>query len=191
MNDTNNTSGATGKVVQVIGPVLDIEYPAEQLPEILNAVSVKNDDGSIDLTAEVAQHLGSNLVRAVSMQPTDGVVRGMEAVDLGEPISVPVGEATLGRVLSVLGEPVDTLGPVEAEERWAIHRDAPAFEDQSTSTEMFETGIKVIDLVHPYTRGGKTGPVRRRRGRQDGPHPGTDQQRRGAGRRLLRVRRRR
>ena len=157
MNDTSNTSGAIGKVVQVIGPVLDIEYPAEQLPEILNAVSVKNDDGSIDLTAEVAQHLGSNLVRAVSMQPTDGVVRGMEAVDLGEPISVPVGEATLGRVLSVLGEPVDTLGPVEAEERWAIHRDAPAFEDQSTSTEMFETGIKVIDLVHPYTRGGKTG----------------------------------
>ena len=157
MSDTSNTSGATGKVVQVIGPVLDIEYPAEQLPEILNAVSVKNDDGSIDLTAEVAQHLGSNLVRAVSMQPTDGVVRGMEAVDLGEPISVPVGEATLGRVLSVLGEPVDTLGPVEAEERWAIHRDAPAFEDQSTSTEMFETGIKVIDLVHPYTRGGKTG----------------------------------
>ena len=157
MNDTNNTSGATGKVVQVIGPVLDIEYPAEQLPEILNAVSVKNDDGSIDLTAEVAQHLGSNLVRAVSMQPTDGVVRGMEAVDLGEPISVPVGEATLGRVLSVLGEPVDTLGPVEAQERWPIHREAPAFEDQATSTEMFETGIKVVDLVHPYTRGGKTG----------------------------------
>ncbi len=157
MNDTSNATGATGKVVQVIGPVLDIEYPAEQLPEILNAVSVKNDDGSIDLTAEVAQHLGSNLVRAVSMQPTDGVVRGMEAVDLGEPISVPVGEATLGRVLSVLGEPVDTLGPVEAQERWAIHRDAPAFEDQSTSTEMFETGIKVIDLLQPYTRGGKTG----------------------------------
>ncbi len=157
MNDTNDTSGAAGKVVQVIGPVLDIEYPAEQLPEILNAVSVKNDDGSIDLTAEVAQHLGSNLVRAVSMQPTDGVVRGMEAVDLGEPISVPVGEATLGRVLSVLGEPVDTLGPVEAQERWPIHREAPAFEDQATSTEMFETGIKVVDLVHPYTRGGKTG----------------------------------
>ena len=157
MNDTSNTSGATGKVVQVIGPVLDIEYPAEQLPEILNAVSVKNDDGSIDLTAEVAQHLGSNLVRAVSMQPTDGVVRGMEAVDLGEPISVPVGEATLGRVLNVIGDPVDTLGPVEAEERWPIHRDAPAFEDQATSTEMFETGIKVVDLLQPYTRGGKTG----------------------------------
>ena len=157
MSEANNTSGATGKVVQVIGPVLDIEYPAEQLPEILNAVSVKNEDGSIDLTAEVAQHLGSNLVRAVSMQPTDGVVRGMEALDLGEPISVPVGEATLGRVLSVLGEPVDTLGPVEAQERWPIHREAPAFEDQATSTEMFETGIKVIDLVHPYTRGGKTG----------------------------------
>ncbi len=157
MNDTNNTSGAAGKVVQVIGPVLDIEYPAEQLPEILNAVKVRNDDGSIDLTAEVAQHLGSNLVRAVSMQPTDGVVRGMTAVDLGEPISVPVGEATLGRVLNVLGEPVDTLGAVDAEQRWPIHREAPAFEDQSTSTEMFETGIKVIDLVHPYTRGGKTG----------------------------------
>ena len=157
MNDTSNTSGATGKVVQVIGPVLDIEYPAEQLPEILNAVSVKNDDGSIDLTAEVAQHLGSNLVRAVSMQPTDGVVRGMEAVDLGEPISVPVGEATLGRVLNVIGDPVDTLGAVEAEERWPIHRDAPAFEDQATSTEMFETGIKVVDLLQPYTRGGKTG----------------------------------
>lgn len=157
MNDTSKTSGATGKVVQVIGPVLDIEYPAEQLPEILNAVSVKNDDGSIDLTAEVAQHLGSNLVRAVSMQPTDGVVRGMEAVDLGEPISVPVGEATLGRVLNVIGDPVDTLGAVEAEERWPIHRDAPAFEDQATSTEMFETGIKVVDLLQPYTRGGKTG----------------------------------
>ena len=157
MNDASNTSGATGKVVQVIGPVLDIEYPAEQLPEILNAVSVKNDDGSIDLTAEVAQHLGSNLVRAVSMQPTDGVVRGMEAVDLGEPISVPVGEATLGRVLNVIGDPVDTLGAVEAEERWPIHRDAPAFEDQATSTEMFETGIKVVDLLQPYTRGGKTG----------------------------------
>ena len=157
MNDSSNTSGATGKVVQVIGPVLDIEYPAEQLPEILNAVSVKNDDGSIDLTAEVAQHLGSNLVRAVSMQPTDGVVRGMEAVDLGEPISVPVGEATLGRVLNVIGDPVDTLGAVEAEERWPIHRDAPAFEDQATSTEMFETGIKVVDLLQPYTRGGKTG----------------------------------
>ncbi len=157
MNDTSNTSGATGKVVQVIGPVLDIEYPAEQLPEILNAVSVKNDDGSIDLTAEVAQHLGSNLVRAVSMQPTDGVVRGMEAKDLGEPISVPVGEATLGRVLNVIGDPVDTLGPVEAEERWPIHREAPAFEDQATSTEMFETGIKVVDLLQPYTRGGKTG----------------------------------
>ena len=157
MNDASKTSGATGKVVQVIGPVLDIEYPAEQLPEILNAVSVKNDDGSIDLTAEVAQHLGSNLVRAVSMQPTDGVVRGMEAVDLGEPISVPVGEATLGRVLNVIGDPVDTLGAVEAEERWPIHRDAPAFEDQATSTEMFETGIKVVDLLQPYTRGGKTG----------------------------------
>ncbi len=157
MSEASTTSGAAGKVVQVIGPVLDIEFPAEHLPEILNAVNVRNDDGSIDLTAEVAQHLGSNLVRAVSMQPTDGVVRGMAAQDRGEPISVPVGEATLGRVLNVLGEPVDTLGEVNAEERWPIHREAPAFEDQSTSTEMFETGIKVIDLLQPYTRGGKTG----------------------------------
>ena len=156
MNEASK-SGATGKVVQVIGPVLDIKYPAEQLPEILNAVSVKSDDGKIDLVAEVAQHLGSNVVRAVSMQPTDGVVRGMPALDLGEPISVPVGEATLGRVLNVLGDPVDTLGPVEAGERWAIHREAPSFEDQATSTEMFETGIKVVDLLQPYTRGGKTG----------------------------------
>ena len=152
---------------------------------------MKNDDGSIDLTAEVAQHLGSNLVRAVSMQPTDGVVRGMEARDLGEPISVPVGEATLGRVLNVIGDPVDTLGPVEAEERWPIHREAPSFEDQATSTEMFETGIKVVDLLQPYTRGGQDGSVRRRRGWQDGADPGADQQRRRPGRRLLRVRRRR
>jgi F-type H+-transporting ATPase subunit beta len=155
------TAGATGKVVQVIGPVLDIEFPEDQLPEILNAVHVTSEGfeggARIDLYAEVAQHLGSSQVRAVAMLPTDGVVRGMKAVDAGRPISVPVGEGTLGRVLNVLGDSVDELGAVPHEERWAIHREAPAFEEQSTTTEMFETGIKVIDLLEPYTRGGKTG----------------------------------
>ncbi|HVS15297.1 MAG TPA: F0F1 ATP synthase subunit beta [Thermoanaerobaculia bacterium] len=150
-----------GKIVQVIGPVFDIEFPEDQLPEILNAVHVQADAGegrvAIDIIAEVAQHLGSNLVRAVAMSPTDGVVRGMEARDTGQPITVPVGEATLGRVLNVLGAPVDELGEVAATERWSIHRPAPSFEDQATSKEMFETGIKVIDLLEPYTRGGKTG----------------------------------
>ena len=153
-------SPLTGKVVQVIGPVLDVEFSGE-LPPILNALRVE-DPGSetgvkIDVTVEVAQHLGENLVRTIAMSATEGVVRGMEAVDLGQPISVPVGPATLGRVLNVLGEPVDEMGPIEADERWSIHRAAPSFEEQSTSTEMFETGIKVIDLIHPYTRGGKTG----------------------------------
>jgi F-type H+-transporting ATPase subunit beta len=139
---------------------LDVEFSGE-LPPILNALRVE-DPGSetgvkIDVTVEVAQHLGENLVRTIAMSATEGVVRGMEAVDLGQPISVPVGPATLGRVLNVLGEPVDEMGPIEADERWSIHRAAPSFEEQSTSTEMFETGIKVIDLIHPYTRGGKTG----------------------------------
>ena len=165
MNDTQRgkrAGGRTGKIVQVIGPVVDIAFEAEgDLPQILNAIEIK-DPGTatghpIDVVAEVAQHLGERLVRAVSMQPTDGIVRGMSAVDRGEPISVPVGPGTLGRVLNVLGEPVDTLGPVAHTERWSIHREAPSFDEQSTSTEMFETGIKVIDLLEPYTRGGKTG----------------------------------
>jgi len=150
-----------GKVVQVIGPVLDVEFPPDQMPEILNAVEVK-DPGKetgmpIDLVAEVAQHLGENQVRCIAMKPTDGVVRGTEVVDTGRPIATPVGTPTLGRILSVIGEPVDGLGPVESDEHWPIHRSAPAFEDQSTETEMFETGIKVVDLLEPYTRGGKTG----------------------------------
>ncbi len=152
----------TGKVVQVIGPVLDIEFPnADELPQILNAVTVDHAaaEGSVEIhvVAEVAQHLGESVVRAIAMSPTEGVVRGMTAVDTGAPISVPVGPETLGRVLNVLGEPVDNMGKITTGERWAIHRDAPAFDEQSTSTEMFETGIKVIDLIHPYTRGGKTG----------------------------------
>ena len=157
----SETQNRTGKIVQVIGPVLDIFFEGQgELPPILNAIEVKNDGAGgqpIDVTAEVAQHLGENLVRAIAMNPTEGVVRGMEAVDTGQPIMVPVGPMTLGRVLNVLGEPVDELGPVESEERWPIHRQAPPFEEQSTSTEMFETGIKVVDLLEPYTRGGKTG----------------------------------
>ncbi|MCZ6506966.1 MAG: F0F1 ATP synthase subunit beta [Acidobacteria bacterium] len=157
-----NDSARTGKVVQVIGPVLDIEFSGvDELPPILNALTIEDpgtDTGfEISVVVEVALHLGENLVRAIAMSPTEGVVRGMEAVDTGGPITVPVGPATLGRVLNVLGEPVDTLGEVKAEERWSIHRPAPSFEEQSTETEMFETGIKVVDLVHPYTRGGKTG----------------------------------
>ena len=159
-SDTDKSKSA-GKVVQIIGPVLDVEFPEGRLPQILNAVVV-DDPGTetgvpIHITTEVAQHLGENRVRCISMQPTEGVVRGMTAVDQGQPISVPVGKATLGRILNVIGEPVDELGDVGAEERWPIHREAPPFDEQSTETEMFETGIKVIDLLEPYTKGGKTG----------------------------------
>jgi len=153
--------GMKGKVVQIIGPVVDVQFAEENLPRILNAIHIR-DEGSetgvpIDVTAEVQQHLGEGRVRCVSMQPTDGMVRGTEAEDLGEPISVPVGKETLGRVLNVLGEPVDTMEPLVGVERWPIHREPPGFEDQSTALEMFETGIKVVDLLEPYTRGGKTG----------------------------------
>src|SRR5262245_54812351 len=155
----------TGKVVQVIGPVIDIEFP-EGLPEIYNAVQIVSDgaDGSatVDVIAEVEQHLGENRVRTVAMKPTDGMTRGMAAVDLGAPISVPVGPATLGRVLNVLGEPVDFPDrPVESKERWPIHRAAPSLENQSTELKMFETGIKVIDLLEPFLQGGKIGQIGR------------------------------
>jgi F-type H+-transporting ATPase subunit beta len=150
---------AEGKVVQVIGPVVDVEFPEGHLPAIYNAVEVKDhsEAGDIHIVTEVAQHLGENRVRCVSMQPTDGLVRGMTALDTGDPISMPVGRETLGRVLNVVGKPVDERGPCETKDRWPIHREAPSFEDQSTTTEMFETGIKVVDLLEPYTKGGKTG----------------------------------
>jgi F-type H+-transporting ATPase subunit beta len=152
---------AIGRVVQIIGPVVDVEFAEGELPAILNAVRLA-DPGTetgvpIDIVTEVAQHLGENRVRCIAMKPTDGVVRGMQAVDTGAPISVPVGRATLGRVLNVTGDAVDELGPVSSQERWPIHRQAPPFDEQSTSVEMFETGIKVIDLLEPYTKGGKTG----------------------------------
>jgi len=150
-----------GKVVQIIGPVLDIQFESDNLPTILNAIRIKDDGAEtgipIKVTVEVQQHLGEGRVRCVAMEPTDGMVRGMEAEDLGEPISMPVGECTLGRILNVLGEPVDLMGPVGEKERWPIHREPPSFEEQSTKVEMFETGIKVIDVLEPYTRGGKTG----------------------------------
>jgi F-type H+/Na+-transporting ATPase subunit beta len=152
---------AEGRVVQVIGPVIDVEFSEGHLPPVYNAVQVLDDGDKgevpIDVIAEVAQHLGENRARCVAMQPTDGMVRGMTAVDLGEPISVPVGRHTLGRVMNVIGEPVDERGPVEADGRLPIHRQAPSLEEQSTEIEMFETGIKVVDLLEPYSKGGKTG----------------------------------
>ena len=148
-----------GKVVQVIGPVLDVEFE-DHLPAIYDALHIKASESgvNIDVIAEVEQHLGESRVRAVAMKPTDGMQRGMAAVDLGAPISVPVGPEVLGRVLNVLGEPVDFPDqPVQTKERWPIHRPAPSLEDQSTEMQMFETGIKVIDLLEPYLRGGKIG----------------------------------
>ena len=150
------TAQAVGKIVQIIGPVVDVEFEAGHLPEIYNALSIKGD--TIDIVAEVEQHLGENRVRAVAMKPTDGLQRGMKAVDLGGPITMPVGPQTLGRVLNVLGEPVDFPDrPVEAKERWPIHRPPPTLGDQSTDLKMFETGIKVVDLLEPYLQGGKIG----------------------------------
>ena len=151
---------AKGKVVQVIGAVVDVEFPPGELPKILNAVHItgKSGDVEIDLIAEVMQHLGDSVTRCIAMSSTDGLVRGMEAEDTGSPITVPVGEACLGRVFNVLGETVDNNPePVKNKERWPIHRPAPTFEEQETSTQILETGIKVVDLIAPYSRGGKVG----------------------------------
>lgn len=145
-----------GTVVQVIGPVVDIEFPPEQLPEIYDAVEIPGDDDG-RLVLEVQKHLGDDWVRCLAMDSTDGLRRGAEALATGAPISVPVGKATLGRLLNVLGEPIDRRGPVDAEEVRPIHQPPPSFEDQSTSTDVFETGLKVIDLIAPFTKGGKTG----------------------------------
>jgi F-type H+-transporting ATPase subunit beta len=149
-------STKVGKISQVIGPVLDVKFEPGHLPPIYNALKVTREDGS-EIIVEVAQHLGENTVRAVAMDTTDGLRRGMPAEDTGEFITTPVGDATLGRILNVVGDPVDERGPVEAQERWEIHREAPTFEELDTRSEIFETGIKVIDLLAPYSRGGKTG----------------------------------
>jgi F-type H+-transporting ATPase subunit beta len=147
--------GNKGRVVQVMGPVVDIEFPGGNLPGIYDAVAIPRDGGQ--LIAEVQQHLGNDWVRCVAMDATDGLRRGMEAINTGNPIMVPVGRATLGRIFNVLGEPIDNAGPVEAEEHYPIHRPAPSFEEQVTKPEFLETGLKVIDLIAPFTRGGKTG----------------------------------
>ncbi len=154
-----------GHVIQVIGPVVDLQFEEGKVPQVYHSIRIVGEGfalsgasaAPIDVTVEVEQHLGEGRVRAVSLQPTEGIVRGMKAIDSGHAIQVPVGRATLGRVLNVLGDPVDNLGPVKTDKRYPIHRSAPSLEDQSTTLEMFETGIKVVDLVEPYLKGGKIG----------------------------------
>src|SRR6266508_989777 len=164
VNASTNVSTAgqpAGRVVQIIGPVVDVEFEEKHLPPIYQALRIVSEGfdvpTAIDLIAEVQQHLGEGRVRTVSMLPTDGMVRGMKAIDTGGPITMPVGEGTLGRILNVIGQPVDNLGDVKYNERYPIHRHAPTFEEQSTELQMFETGIKVIDLIQPFVRGGKIG----------------------------------
>ena len=156
---TATTTGNIGHITQIIGSTFDVEYAEDQLPAIYNAVKIVSDHKGvkINLTGEVQQHLGGGRVRCVALGSTDGLVRGQDCVDTGEPVKVPVGNCTLGRVFNITGDPVDGRGPVDAEEYWPIHRDPPALRDLSTKTELFETGIKVIDLLTPFVRGGKAG----------------------------------
>ncbi len=144
-----------GRVVQVIGPVLDIRFEGGHLPDLLNAIEINNNGSKV--TAEVAQHVGDNVVRCIAMNSTDGLCRGVEAIDLGEPISVPVGKETLGRMFNLLGDPIDNKPAPEKAEHWPIHRAAPSYDEQQGSTEILETGIKVVDLIAPYAKGGKIG----------------------------------
>ena len=156
----NPTTTGVGRVARVIGPVVDVEFPADQMPDIMNAVKIKIDAGELsrEITAEVALHVGDNIVRAISLKPTDGMRRGTEVVDTGAPISVPVGDVTKGRVWNVTGDCLnEDISGVEINERWPIHRPAPKFEDLEPKTEMLETGIKVLDLLTPYVKGGKIG----------------------------------
>ncbi|TMQ67989.1 MAG: F0F1 ATP synthase subunit beta [Candidatus Eisenbacteria bacterium] len=146
-----------GKIVQVIGPTVDVVFDPDQLPKILNAVRIEDPSRGIKLTVEAALHIGDNIVRCVAMSSTDGLVRGMPATDTGAPISVPVGEVGLGRIFNLLGEPIDGKGPVKAEKSYPIHRPPPSFEEQETAIQIFETGIKVVDLLAPYQKGGKVG----------------------------------
>ena len=156
---TQEPGKKTGRITQVIGSTFDVEFPEDQLPPIYNAVTIQSSHKGIELelSGEVQQHLGGGRVRCVALGSTDGMMRGQDCIDTGAPVSVPVGEATLGRVFNLLGKPVDGRGPVEAKEQWPIHRPAPQISELSTSTELFETGIKVIDLLTPFVRGGKAG----------------------------------
>lgn len=146
-----------GEVTQVIGAVVDIRFKAGELPDLMNAVTIKNEEGNIDVTLEAMQLLGNDIVRCVALSPTDGVSRGMAATNTGDAIKIPVGDGTLGRILNVLGNPVDEAGPVDAADYWAIHRDPPLLVDQLPATQLLETGIKVADLICPYAKGGKVG----------------------------------
>src|SRR5690606_28581013 len=147
-----------GKVLQVTGPTVDVEYPSDRLPAINNAIKIEDKERGIDLVVEVALHIGDNVVRCVSMSTTDGLVRGMKALDTGAPISVPVGDQVLGRVINVIGKVIDGKGPIADEnKRLPIHREAPSLTDQQTTPEILETGIKVVDLLAPYAKGGKIG----------------------------------
>ncbi|MCY0894811.1 MAG: F0F1 ATP synthase subunit beta, partial [Alicyclobacillaceae bacterium] len=147
-----------GQVVQVLGPVVDVRFPEGELPLLNNALRIDYEgEVSIHLTLEVALHLGDNVVRSVAMSSTDGLIRGVDVEDTGRAIAVPVGQGTLGRIFNVLGEAIDEAGPVEADTSWPIHRNAPEFSELTTKTEIFETGIKVVDLLAPYIKGGKVG----------------------------------
>ena len=161
MATTATNAEVVGTVVQIAGPAIDCQFPEGQIPEVHYAIRITSEGFDvpepIDIICETQQHIGEGRIRTIAMQPTEGLVRGMKAISLGGPISVPVGPQTLGRVLNVLGQPVDNMGPVNTAKTYPIHRPAPAFEDQSTRLEMFETGIKVIDLLEPYLRGGKIG----------------------------------
>jgi F-type H+-transporting ATPase subunit beta len=148
---------ATGHIVQVQGPVVDLGFEPGELPPINNAITIKEDSRGIDLTVEVAQHLGNDVVRCIAMSTTDGLVRGMAAEDTGSPIAVPVGREALGRVMNILGKPIDERGPINVTEYWPIHRPAPSFSDQSSAQEVLETGLKVVDLLTPFLKGGKIG----------------------------------
>ena len=161
MKDDKKSMGRKGKIAQVLGAVIDVEFPQESgIPSIYDALLVSNpniDNKPNNLTLEVAQHLGDNLVRCIAMDSAEGLMRGQDVIDTGAPISIPVGPKTLGRIVDVIGRPVDEMGPIETDTRWAIHRPAPSFEDQATSKEILETGIKVVDLLAPFVKGGKIG----------------------------------
>ena len=146
-----------GEVVQIIGPVVDVRFPPGNLTPIRNAIKIEDKKRNISLVAEVAQHIGNDTARCVALAPTDGLVRGMDVIDTGGPISVPVGPEVLGRIFNLLGEPLDTIGEVKTKERYPIHRQAPSFEERESTTEVFETGLKVVDLLAPFAKGGKVG----------------------------------